>query len=97
MFVTRMSIVSVLFWFFMFQNTTAWNEKRNAIPKFPFDPETAKSCTWWLDNEELGSWTCQGIEEVFEVSVVDFMRWVCVSLSFVCKEATLTTSGRTHL
>jgi len=50
--------------------------KRNAIPKYDFDPNTA-SCAWWLDNDKEGSWTCQGIQDVFAVSMVDFLRWVC--------------------
>jgi hypothetical protein len=44
-----------------------------------FDPATPKSCAWWLDVD--GPWSCEGIEEVFEVSPVDFLRWVGCRIS----------------
>ena len=71
----RMSIVSLILWGWLLQSVAARKEKRNAIPKFTFDPATPKSCAWWLDVD--GPWTCEGIEQVFEVSPVDFLRWVC--------------------
>ncbi len=72
----KMSIISTIIWLCLFQQTAAWKDKRNAIPKYTFDPNTPASCAWWLDNEETGSWTCQGVQDVFGVSPVDFLRWV---------------------
>ncbi len=71
-----MSIFAAIVWLSLVRHTTAQNERRNAIPKFSFDPNTPGFCAWWLDNGEPGSWTCQGVEEAFGVSLVDFLRWV---------------------
>lgn len=48
--------------------------KLNMIPKYPYDPDTIKTCVWWLDND--GTWTCPEIQETFGLSMVDFGRWV---------------------
>ncbi|KAK3899655.1 hypothetical protein C8A05DRAFT_36714 [Staphylotrichum tortipilum] len=58
----------------LLHGVAARNWKRNAIPKYEFDSNTA-SCAWWLDNDKEGSWTCQGIQDVFAVSMTDFLRW----------------------
>jgi hypothetical protein len=50
--------------------------KLNMIPKFSYDPETSKHCVWWLDNDD-GSWTCPEVGRAYELSMVDFQRWVC--------------------
>ncbi len=60
----------------LLHGVAARNFKRNAIPKYQFDDNTAP-CAWWLDNDKEGSWTCQGIQDAFAVSMVDFLRWVC--------------------
>ena len=51
--------------------------KLNMIPKFSYDPDTTKHCVWWLDND--GSWTCDAVGKAYELSMVDFQRWVCDS------------------
>jgi hypothetical protein len=76
MWADRMSIITAIVWVCLFHRTAARHEKRNAIPKFAFDPNTTTNCAWWLDNEETGSWTCKGVEDAFGVSLVDFVRWV---------------------
>ncbi|KAK4149749.1 hypothetical protein C8A00DRAFT_37646 [Chaetomidium leptoderma] len=70
-----MSVLSIVLWLCFFQSAAARKERRNGIPKFPFDSTTVDSCAWWLDNDNESSWTCQGIADVFEVSEVDFLRW----------------------
>ncbi|KAK3943425.1 hypothetical protein QBC46DRAFT_338677 [Diplogelasinospora grovesii] len=56
-----------------FLAATAAAGAANAIPKYPFDPNTTKFCFWWLDND--GTWTCQKIEDVYGVAQDDFLRW----------------------
>ncbi len=46
----------------------------NSIPKYPYDPNTTKQCTWWLDSDGLLG--CEEIQNLYGVSLVDFMSWV---------------------
>jgi hypothetical protein len=91
-----MPFVSVILWLCLFQNvvTVAQKERRNAIPNFSFDPNTSKLCAWWLDVE--GLWNCQGIQDVFGVSPVDFLRWVCDNTPSIDPAVPRLTDGRTH-
>lgn len=51
--------------------------KAKSIPAFPFDPNTAKYCVWWFDNEEtVPAWSCEEIETLHGVSLQDFVYWV---------------------
>lgn len=55
--------------------------KAKSVPAFPFDPDTAKYCVWWFDNEDTTPpWTCEEIETLHGVSLQDFVYWV--SLGF---------------
>ncbi|KAH8899149.1 hypothetical protein GQ53DRAFT_817343 [Thozetella sp. PMI_491] len=47
--------------------------KNNAIPDYPFDPDTTKYCAWWIDGD--GVMSCNDVEELFGVSLQDFLRW----------------------
>ena len=48
--------------------------QQNSIPDYPFDPSTTRYCTWWIDGD--GELTCEDVQELFGVSVADFLRWV---------------------
>ena len=48
--------------------------KQLSIPKYHYDPDTTRYCSWWVDNE--GTWTCDRIETELEVSMIDFQQWV---------------------
>jgi hypothetical protein len=50
---------------------------RDEKPKFPYDPNTTKYCSWWVDND--GSVPCSGILDAWLISLADFMRWVSIS------------------
>ena len=43
-------------------------------PRFPYDPNTAKDCVNWLDNE--GGTPCAYIPETYGISFDDFFHWV---------------------
>ena len=47
--------------------------KQLSIPKFEYDPNTTKFCSWWIDND--GTWTCDRVETELEVSLIDFHQW----------------------
>ncbi|KAM7212656.1 hypothetical protein V8F06_011984 [Rhypophila decipiens] len=50
--------------------------KAKSIPAFPFDPDTAKLCVWWFDNEDVTpAWSCEEIEILHGVSLRDFVYW----------------------
>ncbi|KAH8891699.1 hypothetical protein GQ53DRAFT_720373 [Thozetella sp. PMI_491] len=48
-------------------------DANNAIPKYPYDLNTTKSCTWWLDSD--GSLSCSDVERIYGVALVDFFIW----------------------
>lgn len=48
--------------------------KHISIPKFEYDVDTTRYCSWWMDND--GAWTCDRIESELEISMVDFQQWV---------------------
>ncbi|KAK1749502.1 hypothetical protein QBC47DRAFT_151259 [Echria macrotheca] len=47
----------------------------NMIPKYPYDPDTIKTCVWWLDSDATTAWTCSDIMDTFGLSMTDFQRW----------------------
>ena len=49
-------------------------EAGNAIPKYPYDANTTRRCTWWYDSD--GSLGCEDLDTVYGVSLVDFLQWV---------------------
>lgn len=48
--------------------------KQISIPKFEYDVDTTRYCSWWIDND--GAWTCDRIESELEISMIDFQQWV---------------------
>ena len=48
--------------------------RRDEKPKFPYDPNTTKYCSWWIDND--GSVACSAIPDTWLISLADFLRWV---------------------
>lgn len=48
--------------------------KQISIPKFEYDTDTTRYCSWWIDND--GAWTCDRIESELEISMIDFQQWV---------------------
>lgn len=48
--------------------------KQISIPKYEYDTDTTRYCSWWIDND--GAWTCDRIESELEISMIDFQQWV---------------------
>lgn len=48
---------------------------RAETPQFPFDPNTSKYCSYWLDNSASGL-QCTQVPAQWGISMADFLRWV---------------------
>ncbi|KAI1119968.1 LysM domain-containing protein [Nemania abortiva] len=47
---------------------------RGSSPKYPYDPNTTKYCSYWIDN--VGAATkCTDIPTNWEITLEDFLRW----------------------
>lgn len=48
--------------------------RRDSAPANPYDKDTTKYCTWWLDyNEEL---PCDQVLKANSITLEEFRRWV---------------------
>jgi len=43
-------------------------------PGMPFDQNTTKLCSFWLDNDGFAA--CSDVPSMFGISMEDFLRWV---------------------
>jgi hypothetical protein len=57
--------------------------RRDVTPNLPYDPNTSKDCTWWVDYD--GSQACEAMLENELTNLADFRRWVRVH----CQGSTL--------